>query len=129
MNIPKFHDLNNNPGLLPLKLSIAQNKVDQRSFLQVFDMTSILEGYENLQTRSSTLTETLETKNFTDNYKKELCNSYKLVDVLKQKVYSQLKQLNPLINKRKKRGLINGLGSIVKLITGNLDQDDAQRYD
>ena len=36
----------------------------------------------------------------------------------------------PLINiKREKRGLINGLGSIIKSITGNLDETDKERYD
>ena len=35
-----------------------------------------------------------------------------------------------LINiKREKRGLINGLGSIIKSITGNLDETDKKRYD
>ena len=35
-----------------------------------------------------------------------------------------------LINiKREKRGLINGLGSIIKSITGNLDETDKERYD
>lgn len=31
--------------------------------------------------------------------------------------------------KRNKRGLINGLGSIVKAISGNLDSEDAVKYD
>lgn len=30
---------------------------------------------------------------------------------------------------RQKGGLFNPLGSIVKAITGNLDQEDAERYD
>lgn len=47
----------------------------------------------------------------------------------------QLKQLNPILNnennnyRRVKRGLINGLGSIIKALTGNLDQSDAEKYD
>ena len=34
-----------------------------------------------------------------------------------------------LFHNRNKRGLINGLGSIIKSITGNLDSQDAERYD
>ena len=33
-------------------------------------------------------------------------------------------QLNKLDSKRTKRGLINGLGSIIKFISGNLDDND-----
>lgn len=32
-------------------------------------------------------------------------------------------------NLRLKRGLINGLGSLVKSLSGNLDNDDAIKYD
>lgn len=38
-------------------------------------------------------------------------------------------QITSSTNIRQKRGLINGLGSIWKSITGNLDQEDADRYD
>lgn len=34
-----------------------------------------------------------------------------------------------LFNKRQTRGLINGLGSIIKSITGNLDNTDEEHYD
>lgn len=30
---------------------------------------------------------------------------------------------------RKKRGIINGLGNVIKFVTGNLDADDEKRYD
>lgn len=61
-------------------------------------------------------------------YKKEYSNSFPLLDNLEQNILNQLQQLNPNFN-RPKRGIINGLGSIIKVITGNLDQDDAERYD
>ena len=38
-------------------------------------------------------------------------------------------QIQNLFTKRIKRGLINGLGSIIKSISGNLDQNDAEKYD
>lgn len=34
-----------------------------------------------------------------------------------------------MLKSKHKRGLVNALGSIVKAISGNLDQDDAERYD
>ncbi|XP_013135361.1 PREDICTED: uncharacterized protein LOC106100847 [Papilio polytes] len=42
------------------------------------------------------------------------------------KVTDQLKSLKP---SRAKRGLVNGFGSIIKSITGNLDYSDALKYD
>ena len=41
-----------------------------------------------------------------------------------------IKEKIQLLNiKRVKRGVLNGLGSIIKSITGNLDQSDKDRYD
>lgn len=56
-------------------------------------------------------------------------NAFHLVSSLESKIHSQINQINPSYNSRSKRGLINGLGSIVKSLTGNLDQEDAQKYD
>lgn len=36
---------------------------------------------------------------------------------------------NLFVHRRNKRGLINGLGNIIKAITGNLDSEDAERYE
>lgn len=56
-------------------------------------------------------------------------HSYQIISVLEEKVLLQIKQLNPLLSRKQKRGLINGLGTIIKSITGNLDQSDAEKYD
>lgn len=66
------------------------------------------------------------------NNKNEIINSYYLAHTLERKIEQQIYQLNPslLTNKKlAKRGLIDGLGSIIKSITGNLDNNDALRYD
>lgn len=47
------------------------------------------------------------------------------INLVKQKFVS----VYPFENIRTKRGLINALGSVVKFISGNLDQEDAKRYD
>lgn len=62
-------------------------------------------------------------------YKKSFHNSYTLAQSFENKIITQINQLNPLFKTRPKRGLINGLGSIIKSITGNLDQEDAQKYE
>lgn len=56
---------------------------------------------------------------------------------MEYKIKLQLKQLNPnisfkdnqTVSNRHRRGLINAIGSIVKIISGNLDNEDALRYD
>jgi len=44
-----------------------------------------------------------------------------------QMIKNRLEAICP--RKRKARGLINGLGSVVKSITGNLDAEDAERLE
>lgn len=62
-------------------------------------------------------------------YKNEFQNSLNVINSLEIKIKTQFTQLNPLLGTRQKRGLINGLGSIIKSLTGNLDQSDAEKYD
>lgn len=63
-----------------------------------------------------------------ENYNEEFFNSYHLAFSLENKIFTQITQLNPS-HVRSKRALINGLGSVLRFITGNLDQSDAERYD
>lgn len=127
MTEPKVHDLTQNPGILPLKLGIAKNKIDTWSFIQIFDISDTINEFEKLQSEYKKLHFTVRQANTT--YLNEFGNSLILGTALEQKITSQLNQINPTLNKRTKRGLINGLGTIFKSITGNLDQDDAERYD
>lgn len=50
------------------------------------------------------------------------------VEYLNYKLDKTLDQLRSLEPARQKRGLVDGLGSIIKSITGNLDQTDAINY-
>lgn len=49
------------------------------------------------------------------------------VEYIRNETLEKLRELIP--SKRYKRGLINPLGSLIKIITGNLDHEDAVRYD
>ena len=46
---PKYTDLNKNPGLLPLKLGNAQVKIDHWSFIQIFDISNVINEFTSLQ--------------------------------------------------------------------------------
>lgn len=93
--------------------------------IQIFDMTNLITEFLSINNKYGTLKENI--KNRTD-YKKEFHNSYIIIDNLKQKINDRLNQILPT-QTREKRALINALGSIIKTITGNLDQDDAERID
>lgn len=61
-------------------------------------------------------------------YSTETLNYWKILNFTQSKVEDKLLEIlpHPL---RIKRGLINGLGSIFKSISGNLDANDGERYD
>lgn len=82
-----------------------------------------------MQTKFLRLKTALESNISKPDYAREFYNSYNLVNILSNKISMQIRQLNPSVSMRSKRGLLNGLGSIIRTITGNLDQSDAERYD
>lgn len=122
LELPKYHDLNHNPGLFPLKLGHAQIQTDYWTFIQIFDITDIINEFRVLKNKFSFVKKEMESSTLGH-------HSYRIVNILEDKVSTQIEQLNPSLIKRQKRGLVDGLGSIIKSITGNLDQRDAEKYD
>ena len=61
--------------------------------------------------------------------KNEFNNYNVLCQFLLEELQQKFNQLSPENKLRQKRGLINGLGSVVKFITGNLDNDDLQQIE
>lgn len=120
-------NLDNNPGILPVRLGNVQNIADYWSFIQIFDISEIIKEFIKLQQDFHKLENSM--KNETT-YITEFYNSFSSIKTYKIRITNQLSQLNPKYNiNREKRGLINGLGSIIKSLTGNLDEEDAERYD
>lgn len=66
------------------------------------------------------------TKN--NSYKQELQTYVNILEFNCNRLRDKLVNI-PGKTKRNKRGLINGLGSIIKSITGNLDSSDEQKYE
>ncbi|KAK9751615.1 Baculovirus F protein [Popillia japonica] len=58
-------------------------------------------------------------------YITEMHNYRYIIDHLQEEIENLIEQILP--NHRQRRGIINGLGSIIKVITGNMDQEDAER--
>lgn len=96
------------------------------TFIQIFDLQPIIDEFRLLKSKYATLKNNIS-KNKTT--KLEYSNSYNIIDNLENKINDQINQINPKYTIRQKRAFFNGLGSILKCLTGNLDQTDAEKYD
>ncbi|XP_066157760.1 uncharacterized protein [Euwallacea fornicatus] len=63
-----------------------------------------------------------------EKYTIKIRNSLEMLKFLKEKVERRLNEIIPPQNFRQKRGLVNLLGTAFKLISGNLDSADGDRY-
>lgn len=119
-------------GVLVLKEATVRHQTDTYNLIVVYNVTKIREIYMEVCRDY-----------YTFNFKNQNLSSYKenvvsrqqieyLIDVIESKlIYLGMERIGftEANRSRNKRGLINGLGSIVKAITGNLDQEDAIRFE
>lgn len=118
--------MNTNPGILPYNLGKAFKTSNQWTFIQIFELNIVINEFNELKNKFNLLKNAFNT---TNDYMNEFRNSYIIINNLETKIDEQISQILPKNPIRHKRGLINGLGSIIKSITGNLDQSDAERID
>ncbi|KAJ8977117.1 hypothetical protein NQ317_005245 [Molorchus minor] len=123
VDTPVNHE--NNPGLLPLKIGQAKVQDYTHTFIHYYDLNPVIVEINKLYTQSDNL---LIQINSNLNYSQETSNYAKILNLTRQRVQIKLNEIIPH-SKRTKRGIINGLGSIFKSITGNLDASDGERYD
>lgn len=121
----KTTNLGNNIGLLPLKLGRAKLMEYSHNLIHFYDLKTIDSQVKKLKLKTD------ELGNLTDKnirYKNETSNYFKVLNFVKEKVDIKLSEIIPKTSRRK-RGLFNGIGSIFKSITGNLDATDGEHYD
>lgn len=112
--------LDDGPGLLPFNLGQARLITHYHSFLQYIELTDIDSRLNSVTTQLDYFKTKLDNQSF-HLFEFQINHlSYKLT-----KINTQLQTLEP---NRSKRGLLDGLGSIIKSITGNLDHTDALMY-
>lgn len=119
-------NLNNNPGILPYLLGTAKVKSSIHTFLHYYDLLPIRNEIQILKLAFKNVTEAIQI-GLSYPYHIELENFIKGVSFQLNSAENKLNSLMPSI--RVKRGLFNGLGNVIKVISGNLDADDALRYD
>ncbi|XP_074035629.1 uncharacterized protein [Leptinotarsa decemlineata] len=120
-----LRNLENNPGLIPVKLGSAKVREFYHSIIHYYDLNPIITEINKLKTKSYNL-EYLISKNA--EYLKDTSNYLRILKFVEENAEKKLIEILPHPS-RTKRGLINGLGSIFKAVTGNLDANDGERYE
>lgn len=116
--------VDSNPGILPVKLGQAYKQEDKWTIVKVIDLASLNDA---LVLVSSKYNEFDSLINVNIPFENEFYNIKLLTRSLHDDTIEKFKQLVP--SSRIKRGILNPLGSLIKLVTGNLDHEDAIRYD
>lgn len=132
-------DLTDNPGLYPLTLGDAILKKSDWTLIKIVDYSPILKNYDNLRLNLVKTIATLENQYYPMSHrafkdlKDILINHNNQLLIIRQFINKADQLLNQLFPEfqinRKKRGLADGLGTVVKFITGNLNAEDGERYE
>ena len=119
--------MNDHPGILPFRLGIAQLESNQWTFIQNINLNPLINKFYIIKNHANILASSL--KNNSDYYR-EYHNSFSSLSALETRIENSIEQIIPTQNNHKrKRGLFNPLGSFIKALTGNLDQNDAEQID
>lgn len=109
------------PGILPFKLGPTKIVSHHHIFLENINLKLIQQKIDSIKAQVSIAAKNITNSNFVL-FKYQVLHLFQKLD----KISVQLDSLQP---SRSKRGLFNPLGSFIKSITGNLDQNDAQKYE
>lgn len=115
-----------NPGILPYQLGVAKVKSRFHTFLHYYDLNPVQTEISNLKDLYENVTEAIKT-GLSNPYYAQLINFDR---VLRYQITAAEQKLHSLLlPNRAKRGIINGLGHVIKIISGNMDAEDAVHYD
>lgn len=117
--------LDDNPGIIPVKLGTAKIESYAYTLIHYYDLNPIIVEINKLHLKSQNITKIIGTHR---EYNADTSNFLKLLEITQDRVETKIKEIIPHPD-RIKRGLVNGLGSIFKAITGNLDASDGERYE
>ena len=119
-----LQSLENNPGVYPVKEGQAYLQTDYWTIIKVLNLNKI---YDDLNFVISKYNEFNSLINKNISYLRDFQVARLHVEYIRDITVQKYEQLVP--QKRFKRGLFNPLGSLIKIITGNLDYNDAVRYE
>lgn len=117
----RLDDLSDGPGILPFKLGSTKIISHDHTFLQEIDIDMISRQIDILQVQLTDLSNKLSNKNYSI-FRHQILHLFNKLN----KTALELETFEP---RRAKRGLFNPLGSFIKSISGNLDNEDALRFE
>lgn len=112
-------DISNDNGFHLVKLGKTQIKTSEQLIYFNYNITPIYNEFIKIKSMKESIISQTKDQNTFEDYINIL--TYNFVDLENQ--------INKIFHKISKRGLINGIGSIIKSISGNLDATDGERYD
>lgn len=119
----QLQPLETNPGILPVKEGQAYLQIDNWTIIKTINLDNIYNDLNYVTSRFSDFNKLVEQHK---PYPRELVGMITHVEHLRDMTINKYRQLIP---QRFRRGILNPLGSILKIITGNLDHEDALKYD
>ena len=120
----QLQSLEGNPGILPIKEGTAFKQQDKWLIFKKLDLGNLLNDFNFNLNKYNEFSNLI---NVSQPYSYEFLGLKVQVDYLSNILIDKFQQLIP--SYKSKRGLLNPLGSLIKIITGNLDNEDAIRYD
>lgn len=118
-----------NPGLLPIRLRPAKLVEGYHTITHYYDLSMLIEKIGILRTSYKQIFDSVIGSQSsylerTDMFTSTINHTF---EVIGSKI--QNFKIKSPHNSRSKRGLIDGLGSLIKFVTGNLDAKDSEKYD
>jgi len=115
--------LTQNPGINVLELSKTYLYSNSYFNYYQYNLSTIKQEYNKIMVHKYEILNHINKHNYFANELKTYIN---ILEFNCEQLNNKIKMIT---SHRDKRGIINGLGSIVKAITGNLDASDGSRYD
>lgn len=124
----EIKEITRNIGILPVNMGSAKLQKSEHTFVHYYDLNPLYRELEKLDNQHTFLNETL--KNILK-FEHDFQNYNNIITFTRNAIIDKINNIKAhAVNKNRiKRGLVDGLGTVVKVITGNLDANDGKRID
>ncbi|KAJ8913984.1 hypothetical protein NQ315_008976 [Exocentrus adspersus] len=120
----EVRNITTNLGILPINLGAARLHRNEHTFVHYYDLQPLFDEYASLNAQYDELRLTYLNNTLVG---RELDNYNRIVQYSRSSISSKINNIRIHNRKISKRGLIDGVGSIIKSLTGNLDASDGEK--